>query len=245
MHEIICGDMLDVLPSIDRRAQLVFADPPDNLQMPYKGFNDSWPTRPEYLSWLSRRMWASFNAGPSVIVWSLWPRNFLEVWPVVSLLGRIPYEIRQFIWRYTFGQHFTHDCGQGYRTLLRFSKPDTLFHTDRIRVPSARQLKYNDKRANPKGRVPDDVWEFPRVCGTFKERRSWAVTQHPEALLERLILMATDPGDLVIDLFAHSGTTMRVCHRLGRDSIHIDISEYYCSRLQEELQALEGSLTTA
>jgi hypothetical protein len=67
------------------------------------------------------------------------------------------------------------------------------WHTDAIRVPSAR-MKHGDKRADRRGRVPDDIWEFPRVCGNYAERRQWAVTQHPEALIERLVRMSCRPG---------------------------------------------------
>jgi site-specific DNA-methyltransferase (adenine-specific) len=105
--------------------------------------------------------------------------------------------------------------------------------TDQYFECSARQ-KCNDKRANPAGRVPDDVWEFPRVVGNAKERRSWISNQHPEALIERMILMSTQPGETVIDMFAGSGTVHRVCRRLGRNSISIDISQEYVDRIKSE-----------
>ena len=117
---------------------------------------------------------------------------------------------------------------------MRFSRSGVTWNTGDIRVKSARQLKYKDKRANPLGRVPDDVWEFPRVCGTFHERRKWIPNQHPEALIERMVLMSTNPGDLVIDLFAGSGTVHRVCKRLGRQSISIDISQEYVDNIRRE-----------
>lgn len=113
-------------------------------------------------------------------------------------------------------------------------RPDTKLYPNAILVPSARQLKYKDKRANPQGRVPDDVWEFPRVCGTFKERRPWHPNQHPEALIERIVKLSCVPGDLVIDMFAGTGTVNRVCKRLGIDCIGIEISEYYCEKIRNE-----------
>ena len=43
-----------------------------------------------------------------------------------------------------------------------------MFNDETVRVISDRQKKYSDKRANPAGKMPDDVWnEYPRVCGTF------------------------------------------------------------------------------
>jgi site-specific DNA-methyltransferase (adenine-specific) len=70
-----------------------------------------------------------------------------------------------------------------------------------VLVPSARQTKYGDQRAKPGGRVPGDVWAFPRVCGTFKERAGH-VCQTALALLERVVLVASNPGDLVLEPFA-------------------------------------------
>ena len=145
-----------------------------------------------------------------------------------------PYDYRLLFWRFKFGQHRNTDCGNGYRPLMRYSVPGTVWNTDCIRIKSERQKKYKDKRANTAGKVPDDVWEFSRVCGTFKERRKWIPNQHPEALIERMVLMSTKPDDLVIDLFAGSGTVHRVCKRLGRNSISIEVSEQYVRNILKE-----------
>jgi site-specific DNA-methyltransferase (adenine-specific) len=76
--------------------------------------------------------------------------------------------------------------------------------------------------------VPGDVWSIPRVCGTFRERNDAGHRcQMPEAVLERIILATTNPGDLVVDPFAGSGTTPAVAKRLGRRFIGIELSEEY------------------
>ena len=204
---------------------MVFADPPDNLGMEYAGFEDH---RPDYEDWLKQVTQAGVGRGS--IFWLSYYHLYQDtVWSVV------PVELaRQFIWRFTFGQHRNSDCGNGYRPLMRVRQPQALIYPDAIRVPSARQVRYHDPRANPEGRVPDDVWEFPRVCGTFRERRRWISNQHPEALIERIVLLSTQPGDLVIDMFAGSGTVHRVCKRLDRRSISIEISPTYVAKIGEE-----------
>jgi DNA modification methylase len=83
-------------------------------------------------------------------------------------------------------------------------------------------------------RVPDDVWDIPRVTGNSKERRSYHPTQHPEALMERIILFSTRRKDTAIDLFGGTGTTLRVGLRLGRDVTSIELSEQYCLKVAEE-----------
>ena len=66
------------------------------------------------------------------------------------------------IWYYTFGVHCTQKFTRSHAHLFHFVKnpKNFTFNVDDIRVPSARQLVYADKRANPKGRMPDDTWLF-------------------------------------------------------------------------------------
>lgn len=229
--KIICGDCLQVLPTLPKAA-MVFADPPDNIGCRYEGFEDEWRTSDEYLDWLNELIWMVCDQQEVDIFWL----SFNRLW-LLDLYASMPallnVEVRQFIWRYTFGQHNNHDCGSGYRPLLRFMRHGAKLYPDQIREPSLRQTRYGDKRANPKGRVPDDVWEFPRVCGSFKERKRWHPCQHPKGLLRRMVLLSTQPGDLVIDCFAGSGNILEVCRDLGRSCIGIEISEYYCKKIAE------------
>lgn len=104
------------------------------------------------------------------------------------------------------------------------------------RVAAANRIfgEFSPHRASE---VESDVLNCPRVCGTYKERRKWAATQHPEALIERMVKMSCRPWDLVLDLFAHSGTTLRVCRRLGIDCIGIELSRFYCEKIAEETGA--------
>lgn len=226
MNRIICGDCLTVLPTLPR-ARTIFADPPDNLGLKYVGFTDH---NSDYINWLRDVVTAALLHQPKIFWLSHYYRHTV---PLLARIGNIPgWDIRQFIWRFTFGQHQQRDCGNGYRPILRFSRPDVQWDTDAIRVPSARQERYHDKRADPRGRVPDDAWDFSRVCGTFHERRAWHPTQHPEALMERIIQMSGGP---IIDMFGGTFTTARVCQRLGVDCVSIEISEEYCAKGREDL----------
>lgn len=78
---------------------------------------------------------------------------------------------------------------------------------------------------NPKSGVPlGDVWEIPFLNPRAIERVGYP-TQKPIALLERMIEMVTDKGDVVLDPFVGSGTTIVAAKRLGRNFIGIDESE--------------------
>lgn len=229
---IIHGDCLKVLPTLPP-ATMIFADPPDNIGCKYEGFKDRWADAGEYCQWLYERIHA--------VLWPMTRPGFLWLsinnkWlfdVAVMVHGSPSYSTRLFFWRYTFGQHNARDCGSGFRPLLRFMRGGAKLYPDQIRVPSLRQSRYGDKRADPRGRVPDDVWEFSRVCGTFKERRPWHPCQHPKDLLKRMVLLSTRPGDLVIDCFAGSGSMLEVCKELDRSCIGIEISPFYCEKIAE------------
>jgi len=144
-------------------------------------------------------------------------------------------QVRKVIWNFDFGQYRTIDLPNDFRPIFRvLTNKKSKLYPDNILVPSARQTKYNDKRAVSKGRVPSDVWKFPRVAGTHAECRTWHPTQHPEALMERIIKFSTKEGDLVIDPFGGSGTTLRVCQKLNRKCIIIEYSEMYCKNISQE-----------
>jgi len=80
-----------------------------------------------------------------------------------------------------------------------------------------------------------DTWYFPRVAGTFKERSGWHGCQMPERLLARIILSCSNAGDVVIDPFAGSGTTLAVAKKLGRNWLGYDMSPDYAAKAESRL----------
>jgi site-specific DNA-methyltransferase (adenine-specific) len=166
------------------------------------------------------------------------------------------------VWHYTFGQQTKKKFAKSHTHILYFTKDEGefTFNADAVRVASARQTTYADKRANSKGKLPDDVWylrpqETPepffdeagdtwnvsRVCGTFKEREGWHGCQMPISVLNRIVLASSNPGDLVLDPFNGSGTTVVAAAMLGRNYFGIDQSEEYVkfasTRLEHALAA--------
>ena len=64
------------------------------------------------------------------------------------------------VWYYTFGVNCKNKFSRSHAHLFHMVKDPKkfTFNAEQIRVPSARQLVYGDRRANPKGRLPDDTW---------------------------------------------------------------------------------------
>ena len=85
-----------------------------------------------------------------------------------------------------------------------------------------------------RGRIPDSVWLWEEVGHTQDAKREQQAlnpadpfaTPKPERLLERIITIGSNPGDLVLDSFAGSGTTGAVAHKMGRRWIMVEIGDH-------------------
>ena len=132
-------------------------------------------------------------------------------------------------WHETFGVYCKRKFGRCSRPIYYAVKDPKrfTFNADAVTIPSARQQKYADKRANPAGKIMGDVWQVSRVCGTFRERVQGVPTQLPEQLVERMVGVSSSPGDVVLDPFAGSGTTLAVAKRMGRKWVGCEMNERY------------------
>ena len=103
------------------------------------------------------------------------------------------------------------------------------------------------RRAQPEYFAPDcDTWNVSRVCGTFNEREGFHGCQMPIGVLNRVIKASSNPGDIVLDPFNGSGTTVVAAALLGRQYVGIDQSEEYVAYARKRLQhALEKSAAGA
>ena len=234
---------------------LVFTDPPFNIGYSYDVYHDKLEDN-EYLQW--SKTWMSEVCRilkPNGTFWLAIGDEFAAELKVCAT-RELGLTCRSWvIWYYTFGVNCTKKFTRSHVHLFHFVKDPNkfTFNDEAIRVPSARQLIYYDKRAKPKGRLPDDTWilrpqeleeEFgpdkdtwhvSRVCGTYKERQGWHGCQMPEAILERIILVSSNENEKVFDPFLGSGTTVAVAKKLNRQFLGFEISPEYwaqcCKRL--------------
>lgn len=214
------------------KVDLIVADPPDNMGLKYDGFKDQQPAK-EYE--MNIRLWlgimANLTNGP--IFFTFNERWTQEVENAIEFVG-LPL-IQRLRWYFTFGQDQTSKgkyalcCRPIYWLNSNYVRPE------QIKIPSARKAKYGDKRAAKDGKMPPNVWEFSRICGTFKERRNWLPTQLPEALVNRIIKGHCCPDGRVLDPFIGSGTTAIICKRLRLNCVGIEISEPIIKKTAEHL----------
>jgi site-specific DNA-methyltransferase (adenine-specific) len=119
-----------------------------------------------------------------------------------------------------------------------------VFNPDAVNRPSDRQEKHHDRRANPGGKVWDDVWGIKppihRLVGNAEERIPDFPTQLPLDLLLPIIGCSSEPGDLVLDPFNGSGTTGAAAIQLGRRYLGIEKSPKFASLARLRLKAAKG-----
>jgi len=263
VNQIVCGDSIKILnDGPESWIDLVFADPPFNIGYLYHGYDDSLKTE-DYLKFSQDWMSAVHRALKPTGSFYLAIGDEYAADLCVIARRQVGFHLRNWIiWHYTFGQQPKAKFARSHTHILYFTKDpkEFTFNADAIRVPSARQTTYADARANPKGKLPDDVWflrpqeaepDFfdptadtwyvSRVCGTFKEREGWHGCQMPIAVLDRIIKSSSNPGDIVLDPFNGSGTTVVSAALLGRKYVGIDQSEAYVRYARKRLaHALES-----
>ena len=239
--KVYLGDCVEIMKGLpDGSVDLVFADPPFKIGIKYDTHDDKMPYE-KYYNWSEKwiRECHRLLKNNGTIYIAIGDEFAAEI---NIILKRTGFHFRNWIvWYYTFGQSQRKKFNRAHTHILYFTKNKEhfTFNDKNIRVPSARQLIYNDKRANPIGKVPDDVWQFSRVCGTFKERVGKHPCQMPEDLLELIIKTSSKEGDLVLDPFGGTGTTTAVAKRLKRDYITMEVSKEYYEAI---LKRLSGNI---
>ena len=259
-NRVINGDCVAGLRELDSRAvDLAFADPPFNIGYEYDIYEDKLAAD-HYLDW--SRSWTAEIVRVLKPAGTFWLAIGDEYAAEMKLLLQCEHGLHcrsWVVWYYTFGVNCKAKFTRSHAHLFHMVKDprNFTFNTEAIRVPSARQLVYGDGRANPAGRLPDDTWilrpqdipesftaeedtwHFPRVAGTFKERAGWHGCQMPEQLLGRIIRACSNPGELVLDPFAGSGTTLAVAKKLGRQYLGFELSPQYAEQVEQRLAGIQ------
>ena len=256
IHHTDCVAGMQTWP--DKSIDLAFADPPFNIGYKYDKYHDKLESE-VYLEW--SRQWMAEVFRVLKTDGTFWLAIGDEYAAELKLAAKsIGFHCRNWvIWYYTFGVHCKKKFTRSHAHLFYFVKDPSrfTFNFADVSVPSARQLVYNDTRANPAGRTPDDTWilrpqdlpegftenedtwYFPRVAGTFKERAGFHGCQMPEQLLGRIVRCCSNAGEVVLDPFAGSASTLVVAKKLGRQFVGFELSVDYAARGIERLTETE------
>ncbi len=236
------GDSLAWLASIpDGSVDLVFADPPYNIG---KADWDSFETPEKYIDWCVR--WIREVSRVLTPKGTFYICGFSEILADVKCNASCYFKgCRWIVWHYKNKANLGNDWGRSHESIVHFRKMQTTqLNVDAIRIPyGAHTLKYPDHpqadtsiygkgsererwTPNPKGAKPKDVFDIPTTCNGMGEKTPHP-TQKPEELVRKLVLASSKEGDLVIDPFSGSGTTLVVAQQLKRRWMGCDLSETY------------------
>lgn len=233
--KLFAGDSIAWLRTLEpASADLVFADPPYNIR---KAEWDDFESMHSYVEWSHE--WIAEAARVLKPSGTLYICGFSEILADVKVRVASMFSgCRWLVWHYKNKANLGGDWGRSHESILHFRQSKTFtFNVDAVRIPyGAHTLKYPDhpqaetsqygkgrapatERADwtphPLGAKAKDVLELPTTCNGMGEKTPHP-TQKPEELLRRLVLASSNPGDLVVDPFSGSGTTLVVAEQLGR-----------------------------
>ena len=233
------GDCCEVLASLPRESvDLVLTDPPYNIGIDY-GSGKKADLRDDYDIWCGR--WINWCYRALKPHGSIWVISGQEHGADIDIAMRnCDLVVRNRItWHETFGVQCQRKFARTSRPIYYAVKDEKnfTFNREAVTVPSDRQTKYGDRRAAPGGKVMGDVWQINRVCGTFKERVKGVPTQLPSELVARIVGVSSNPGDVVLDPFAGSGTTLAVAKQMGRKATGIELNPEYAEIARKRVAA--------
>jgi DNA modification methylase/ParB-like chromosome segregation protein Spo0J len=230
---------LDAIASDWPKSRLIFADPPYNIGIDYGNGKKTDSLKPtDYMAWVDGWITRSINClTDDGSLWVMIGDEYAAEYGV--LLKSKGLTIRNWIkWYETFGVNCAEKFNRTSRHIFYCVRDpkNFIFNAKSVSRPSDRQTKYNDKRANPAGKVWDDVWMIPRLTQTCNERVPEFPTQLPLDLVSAIVECASIPGDLIIDPFNGSGTTGVAALSVGRKYIGIELNERYASIADKRLK---------
>lgn len=249
--KLFLGNSIDWLKSLETETvDLVFADPPYNIK---KADWDNFESQEVYIQWSIS--WIEQAARVLKKTGSLYICGFSEILADIKHPSSKYFEsCRWLVWNYRNKANLGNDWGRSHESILHLRKTDEFsLRVDNVRIPYGNHtLKYpvhpqaetsnfgNGKNRehwtpNPLGAKPKDVIEIPTTCNGMGEKTPHP-TQKPEELLRRLILASSDEGQIVLDPFSGSGTTIVVAEQLGRKWLGCDLNSQYNQWAIERLE---------
>jgi site-specific DNA-methyltransferase (adenine-specific) len=233
INNITQGDSLNLLKNIpDNSIDITFADPPFNLKKKYNSYKDSLEFK-EYLDWCEK--WISEMVRVTKPAGSIFLHNIPKWLTYYAGFLNTMADFRHWISWDAPTSPMGKSLQPGHYGILFYAKDIKQSKFYEIRYPHKRCRKceyvlkdYGGKKPglHPFGPLVSDVWtDIHRV--KHNKYRDKHPCQLPIHLLERIILMSTDEGDIVLDPFMGTGTTAIAAKRLGRKYIGFDLDANY------------------
>lgn len=250
LNQILQGDCREVMAQLpEKSVDLIFADPPYNLQLQnalvrpnltlVDAVDDDWDQFADFAAydqftreWLSAARRVLKDTGTIWVIGS-----YHNIYRVGSILQDLGYWIlNDVIWIKT-------NPMPNFRGVRFTNAHETLLWCKKSKAQKRYTFNYHAmKMANDEKQMRSD-WELPLCTGAERltvNGEKLHATQKPEALLYRVILASSNPGDVVLDPFFGTGTTGAVAKRLGRHFIGVEREARYIAAAQARIDAISA-----
>jgi DNA modification methylase len=198
------------------------------------GYHDHWENLDSYLDFLYQRlavMYRLLSPNGTLYLHLDWHADSYARLLLDELFGA-DHLLNEIIWAYHGPSPIRRAFNRKHDTILAYVKGEGYtFNVDAVREPynqntvktfnSSSKAGFGKVPDLERGKVPEDWWYFPVVARLHNERTGYP-TQKPIALLERMLLASSNPGDIVADFFCGSGTTLFVAAQHGRNFLACD-----------------------
>jgi site-specific DNA-methyltransferase (adenine-specific) len=241
INEIKNGDCLNLFKEIpDNSIDVTFADPPFNLKKKYNGYKDSLEFR-DYLDWCEK--WINEMVRVTKPEGSIFVHNIPKWLTYYAEILNSKAEFRHWISWDAPSAPMGKSLQPSHYGILFYVKDPKKNKFYEIRQPHKRDRRtgyllkdYGGKKEqlHPFGPLVPDVWtDIHRI--RHNKYRDEHPCQLPIHLLERILLMTTDEGDIVLDPFMGTGTTAIASKRLGRKFVGFELDDFYVQITNDKL----------
>lgn len=252
IHGIFIQDAVDFLKTLpDSSVQLILIDPPYNLDL------DKWDTFEDYLDWAKNwldQIYRVLSESGNCVIFGGFQYQDLKKGDLLEILHYTRHNtdlrfVNLVIWYYKNGMSAHRFFANRHEEAVWLSKSKKYyFDLDSVRTPfdeATKELYKKDKRLRSesidKGKNPTNVWEIGRLNGNSTERVGHP-TQKPAELIRRFVRGLSYEGSIVLDFFAGSGTTGRVCIQEQRHSILVDSDNKLHRYFDEHIKQIESDI---
>lgn len=249
-HGLFTADAVGFLKKLpDSSVQLIIIDPPYNLDLAH------WDTFSHYLDWATQwldELYRILTETGNCVIFGGFQYQDLKKGDLLEIMHytrhHTPLRFTNLVvWYYKNGISAHRFFANRHEEAIWLSKTNKYyFDLDAVRLPYDEETKKAYKRDKrlvaesiDKGKNPTNVWEIGRLNANSTERVGHP-TQKPLELIRRFVKSLSYPGALVLDFFAGSGTTGRVCIEEGRNSILVDSDPAMINYFNLHLKKMNG-----